>query len=324
MNPQSRNTWILVLLLPGIAGAVALFVAVLGGQQSATPLAGNRVPGEVEVALRAQLDELARRIDQIQVSPRDDQPGDNAAAGPDPAVLLAAIRQLDQRLAKLEQAVAHAPSPGNGKAGADNLAPPDWPQLRTEIEQLHTEITQLRQVVHKQGQPTKSEREPTANAAKGSNPTAPRWGARQALGNPDAPLGVDAQTAWAPAQANGGIEWLEFDIAEAVQVNAVVIRESLNPGFVSRVELLDDNSKWHTVWTGNDPTSVPGDFVVALDEPVLARTARVWVDTVLVNGWNEIDAVGLRAGGTIHWATDARASSEYASGGLTVGTASFD
>lgn len=121
------------------------------------------------------------------------------------------------------------------------------------------------------------------------------WSARQATGAPDTQTDGDISTAWAPANFDGTTEWLELTYARPVVPTSVRVRETFNPGFVTRIDgfspAIDD---WVVLWEGEDPTNEsPGTF-----EPELTgndfRTDRIRVTiNTDVPGWNEIDAVEL-------------------------------
>ncbi len=119
--------------------------------------------------------------------------------------------------------------------------------------------------------------------------------ASQASGSPDTTSYGDDITAWAPAEEDGGIEWIELTYARSVVPTGINIWESSGAGFVTQVDAWDDATHaWRTLWQGNDPT--PRE--VAAFSPPLAATdlatqfIRVTIDT-RVPGWNEIDAVEL-------------------------------
>lgn len=121
------------------------------------------------------------------------------------------------------------------------------------------------------------------------------WSARQATGAPDTFQNGDIRTAWAPAHKDGTTEWLELTYEQAVVPRAIGIRETFNPGFVTKVEAYNPIAgQWVVLWQGKDPTrESPGVFSPPLS-PVTFSTnrIRITIDTN-VPGWNEIDAVEL-------------------------------
>jgi hypothetical protein len=141
----------------------------------------------------------------------------------------------------------------------------------------------------------------------------PDWSALQACGPPDTFTAGDARTAWASAQPNAGPEWLKLDYSGPFQVAGILVRESYNPGAISKVSVVLDNGAEVPVWQGVEP---PGGAPVERQYPVsgslTANSVKVYLDTKRVTGWSEIDAVAIiTPDGQRHWATDASASSSY-------------
>lgn len=107
-----------------------------------------------------------------------------------------------------------------------------------------------------------------------------QWGPEQATGAPDTHRAGDIPTAWATLQQNAGLEWLQVGFERAVNIAEVRIRETFNPGAVSKVVALLENKKEHLLWQGQDPTSeAPADFVVKSKGNVVAKSIRIYLDT---------------------------------------------
>jgi small nuclear ribonucleoprotein (snRNP)-like protein len=140
------------------------------------------------------------------------------------------------------------------------------------------------------------------------------WGPEQATGAPDTMEAGDKTTAWAPAEPDGGPEWLRLGYGKAVHVAEVRIRETCKPGGVCRVTAIPAAGREVTLWEGDDPTlEAPGEFVVQPRQDVEAASIQVYLDTRKTEGWDEIDAVELVGkDGSRQWATSAEASSTYA------------
>ncbi|MES4792178.1 MAG: hypothetical protein C4321_03655, partial [Chloroflexota bacterium] len=122
--------------------------------------------------------------------------------------------------------------------------------------------------------------------------------AYQTLHHPDTPAYGDAGTAWAAILKNGTIEYVAESFEIPMRATGVVVRESDENGFVTRVDLLDTSDIFHTVWTGSDP-SAPGSVVNLLlsfpSTSYAVKGVRVWVNTDPdPNEWEEIDAIALR------------------------------
>ncbi|MFL6195759.1 MAG: hypothetical protein ACJ75H_16395 [Thermoanaerobaculia bacterium] len=148
------------------------------------------------------------------------------------------------------------------------------------------------------------------------------WSPEQATGAPDTPEAEDAPTAWTPLEPDAGEEWLVVRFERLVPIAEVRVRESLNPGAVRRVSAVLEDGASSVLWQGEDPTAqAPADLVVPVEAAVSARAVLVELDTRRRSGWNAIDAVELVGrDGSRQWATEAAASSAYASvGGILAG-----
>lgn len=162
----------------------------------------------------------------------------------------------------------------------------------------------------------------TAAAQPGSTASTPHapaanWSASQATGKPDTPQAGDHPTAWASRTPDGQQEWLELIYAQPVEVTALLVYETHNPGAVATVLTLDEETgHLEIAWTGKDPTSPDrpqGVSVITFPARPKTKLVRLVLDSPGVPGWNEIDAVGLLDGaGQVHWAVEARASSSFA------------
>jgi hypothetical protein len=143
-----------------------------------------------------------------------------------------------------------------------------------------------------------------------------QWGPEQAAGPPDTwPLSGDVITAWASLGEDDQDEWLLLEYAEPVRPQAILVYATYNPGAVSRVSVFKLDGEEVEVWKGIDPTpvgSAKGISVIPFRVPFKTNRVKIELRSKEVSGWNEIDAVGLRAGGKIQWATAVEASSTYA------------
>jgi len=152
-------------------------------------------------------------------------------------------------------------------------------------------------------------------AAQGQLAQTPRWGAEHASGPPDAESLNDDPNAWASAQADMGMQWLELDYEPPRLASGVRIHEVCVAGALASVVALDERGTRHELWSGVDPTTQPGVF--ELEFPTTAfrvRTLRLTLDTNRRPGWSEIDAVELVGPEGRAWASGARASSSYGAG----------
>ncbi len=159
----------------------------------------------------------------------------------------------------------------------------------------------------------------SAGAARAVGVVGEPWGPEQATGTPDTPEAEDAPTAWSPLEPDTGAEWLLAHFEKKVSIAEVRVRESWNPGAVTRVSALLDDGTPSLLWQGEDPTArAPEDFVVQAAGEVLGRAILIEMDTARRPGWSAIDAVELVGrDGSRQWASGAAASSTYADvGGL--------
>lgn len=134
--------------------------------------------------------------------------------------------------------------------------------------------------------------------------SADAWSAKKALGAPDVyPGGGDNENAWASESADDRAEWLEVGFARPRSISAVHIYETFNPGAVGRVELITTSGRRIEV-TESRSSSSSADSEVGENESVLRvapvactsepiAAVRVHVDSKRVEGWNEIDAIGV-------------------------------
>jgi hypothetical protein len=148
------------------------------------------------------------------------------------------------------------------------------------------------------------------------------WGPEQAVGAPDTMTAGDQRTAWAPANADGGMEWLEAEFANPADLAQVVVRQTCNPGTITKVVAITDTGAEVPIWQGEDPSKGQSlaDTPFAVPPGVNARKVKVFLDTSKMPGWEEIDAIKIvgRDGGQ-QWANSVNASSTYARG-VNMGT----
>lgn len=143
-----------------------------------------------------------------------------------------------------------------------------------------------------------------------------RWGTEQLLGKPDTPQAGDIPTAWASKTPDDHDEWLVVEYEKPVVPSALIVHETYNPGALARVTAFRLTGEEVEVWKGRDPT--PPDFgrgisTIPLKVSFKTNRLKIYLQSRTVQGWNEIDAVGLRASGEkLQWAKNAIASSTYA------------
>jgi hypothetical protein len=163
-----------------------------------------------------------------------------------------------------------------------------------------------------QAQPTLSE--PQLEAQTNAIPMR-QWGTEQALGAPNTDRAGDIPTAWATREPDAGPEWLSVGFESAVELAEVRIRETFNPGAISKVTAIE-NGREVVLWEGTAAGgAAPRDFVLPISGNIRSDSVVIHLDTSRVAGWNEIDAVELVGrDGSRQWAASATASSTYAEG----------
>jgi Ca2+-binding RTX toxin-like protein len=124
-----------------------------------------------------------------------------------------------------------------------------------------------------------------------------QYAATNMLGAPNTFSYGSAGTAWAPAFVNGTIEQVVLGFATPGVATGVTIRENWGNGFVTRIDLLDINNQFHTVFAGVDP-SQPGtvvDFTINFAPTAyVVKGVKIFVDTNHdLATYEEIDAVQL-------------------------------
>ena len=140
----------------------------------------------------------------------------------------------------------------------------------------------------------------------------PSWSARKLLGPPDAVPDGDHPNAWASAESDMGLQWIQLGYEPPLRAHAVRIHEVNVAGAVTRVLAYDAEGNEHLLWSGTDPTRVPGVFELHFPlTPYRVAGLRVEIDTSRGRGWEEIDAVELVGPDGSAWASSASASSSY-------------
>jgi hypothetical protein len=143
------------------------------------------------------------------------------------------------------------------------------------------------------------------------------WGPEQAAGPPDTASAGDFRTAWAPASADAGVEWIEATFAKPADIAKLIVRQTSNPGAITKVVAVMDTGTEVPVWSGEDPSrgQTLADTPFAFPANVTASRVRVYLDTSKKPGWEEIDALQIIGrDGSQQWAKSVSASSTYATG----------
>ena len=141
------------------------------------------------------------------------------------------------------------------------------------------------------------------------------WGPEQVLGPPDTHQAGDIPTAWAQLSSQGsGEEWLHVNYDHAVDISEIRVRETYNPGAISKLAAVLPDGQEVVIWEGaTPPTQAPVDTSFTAPAGLQAQSVKIYLDRTRVPGWNEIDAVELVArDGTRQWASSATASTSFA------------
>lgn len=241
---------------------------------------------------------LQRAVGRLSAGASTSSPADNSDMETAEAKLRRAEAQLNEAKAQLEIAEARAANANAQIAQLDNRlrqleAGPRRPRLQTGVQTL---------------QDVPALTTDAANAGRRS------WGPEQAAGEPDTFQAGDIPTAWASLEQDGGEEWLKLDYETAVDIAEVRVRETHNPGAISKVTAFLANGTEVTLWEGVEPPAgAPVEMSFQVPASVNAKSVKVYLDTTRVPGWNEIDAVELIGrDGSRQWAKQANASSTYA------------
>jgi len=141
------------------------------------------------------------------------------------------------------------------------------------------------------------------------------WGPEQVLRPPNTHEAGDVPTAWAPLLSQGrGVEWLHLNYDRAVDISEINVRETYNPGAISKIAAVLPDGQEVVVWEGTEPAApAPVDMNFQVPAGVAAQSVKVYLDRTRVAGWNEIDAVEVVGrDGSRQWASSASASSSFA------------
>lgn len=141
-----------------------------------------------------------------------------------------------------------------------------------------------------------------------------QWSPEQATGAPDTNTAGDLPTAWASMNPDAGPEWLQVEFGKPVEIAEIRIRETFNPGAITKVEAISADNKGTGIWEGTaEAKPAPSDMVVKPQSAIVSNKIKIHLDTTRVPGRNEIDAVELLGkDGSRQWAQAATASTTYA------------
>lgn len=124
------------------------------------------------------------------------------------------------------------------------------------------------------------------------------WSASKALGSPDVyPLYGDYIQAWASASADGQREFITLGFANPMRISTVAAFETLHPGAIDSVLVRDASSgNWTLIWNGNAVVKPAVARIFEISFPLTSfqvDAVRLSINSPIVPGWNEIDAVAI-------------------------------
>ena len=106
------------------------------------------------------------------------------------------------------------------------------------------------------------------------------WGPEQAVGAPDTFQAGDVSTAWAPLEQDGGEEWLKLEYERATDISEVRVRETYNPGAISKVTAFLANGTELTLWEGTEQASQsPVEMSFSVPSSLNKKSVKVYLDT---------------------------------------------
>lgn len=125
-----------------------------------------------------------------------------------------------------------------------------------------------------------------------------QYRATQLLGKPNKlPQAESGASAWHSAQPDAGEEWIKVGFETPMEIRQVVIAENFGAGCVTNVVAYDTQNKEYTLYKSRPEATKRGAGMHRIWLPQLTSfkvaAIKVVLDTKLVKGWNEIDAIGI-------------------------------
>lgn len=122
------------------------------------------------------------------------------------------------------------------------------------------------------------------------------WSPEQMTGEPNVKVYGDNGFAWASKEQDKGMEWVKLTFEKEVNVTEIRIKETFNPGAITKIELIDTDKNSHVVYKNTaEKRDASMQYLVASFEKTdyKTKTVKITIDSPTVTGWNEIDAVQL-------------------------------
>ena len=274
----------------------------LRGQAAAAEL--NRADAAANTLFRAQPEEpmswvLLARVQEASGDPRLAALFAQSALGawrkknPDAPELPLDLLELERRLA-----IAAAAAPPRGAPANRGSSSPDSIAVTPAAPPAHTP-TPIHPASPDDAEFSRDPRGQWATGAEASSEYGPKnYSAQQATGAPNVTSYGDHAEAWASKTPDGREEWLKLTFATPVSATAVRVRQTYNPGAISKIEAFAADGRAAVVWSGRDTTVYARNqiawFTTTFEPPPFpVQTIKLTLDSVAVKGWNEIDAVQL-------------------------------
>ena len=122
--------------------------------------------------------------------------------------------------------------------------------------------------------------------------TAIGYGADKLLGAPDVVGAGDNPNAWCPVTM-GDRQWVWLDFGKSVSAKSLDVFESCCPGTIVKVAATDWWGREKTLWSGTTKAPVAGKTKITFGKVAKIRRLKIYMDCSKVQGWNEIDSIGL-------------------------------
>ena len=137
------------------------------------------------------------------------------------------------------------------------------------------------------------------------------YGADQLIGAPDVAGIGDNPNAWCPATMDGK-QWIWLDYGKAISAKSIDVYESWSPGTIVKVTATDWWGREKTVWSGTTKPPVAGKTKIRFGKVVKTRRLKVYMDCSKVQGWNEIDSIGMvDETASVFWPKHSKTSSSW-------------
>lgn len=122
------------------------------------------------------------------------------------------------------------------------------------------------------------------------------WAPEQMIGEPNVKAYGDNGFAWASKDQDKQREWVKLIFEKEVNAIEVRIKQTYNPGAITKIELIDTDKNSHVVYENTaEKRDASMQYLVASFEKTAykTKTIKITIDSPSVSGWNEIDAVQL-------------------------------